>query len=82
MFQNIAQDYDKYEIQDVEQKNNGKNNFKIKTLLSVQNIILYVVSFLVSMVSFEGGILPFGLAIFAAACSNGIPIAILFVLEL
>ena len=81
MFQNIAQDYDKYEIQDVEQKNNGKNNFKIKTLLSVQNIILYVVSFLVSMVSFEGGILPFGLAIFAAACSNGIPIAILFVLN-
>lgn len=81
MFQNIAQDYDEYEIQDVEQKNNNSKKFKIKSLLSIQNIVLYVVSFFASMVSFEGEIAPFGLAIFVAACSNGIPSGILFLVN-
>lgn len=81
MFQNIAQDYDEYEIQDVEQKNNNSRKFKIKSLLSIQNIVLYVISFLASMVSFEGEIAPFGLAIFVAACSNGIPSGILFLVN-
>ncbi len=81
MFQNIAQDYDEYEIQDVEQENRKLNKFKIKDLLSIQNIILYIISFFASMVSFEGEMAPFGLAIFAAACSNGIPSGILFLVN-
>lgn len=81
MFQNIAQDYDDYEIQDVEQKNSNKGNFKIKKLLSIQSIVLYVISFFASTVSFESEIAPFGLAIFAAACSNKIPSAILFLIN-
>lgn len=81
MFQNIAQDYDDYEIQDVEQKNNNQEKFKIKNLLSIRSIILYVISFFASMVSFEGEIAPFGLAIFAAACSNKIPSVILFLVN-
>lgn len=81
MFQNIAQDYDDYEIQDVEQKNSNKGNFKIKKLLSIQSIVLYVISFFASMVSFESEIAPFGLAIFAASCSNKIPSAILFLIN-
>lgn len=81
MFQNIAQDYDEYEIQDVEQKNNNKGKFKIKNLLSIQSIVLYVISFFASMVSFESEIAPFGLAIFAAACSNKIPSVILFLIN-
>lgn len=70
MFQNIAQDYEDYEIQDVEQEKNNKNSIRIKQIFSIQNIILYVVSFLASIVSFEGEIFPFGLAIFAAACAT------------
>lgn len=81
MFQNIAQDYDDYEIQDVEQKNNNQGKFKIKNLLSIRSIILYVISFFASMVSFESEIAPFGLAIFAAACSNKIPSAVLFLIN-
>ena len=81
MFQNIAQDYDQYEIQDVEQQNKNTKKIEIKKLLSIQNIILYVVSFFASMVSFEGEIAPFGLAIFAAACSNRIPSGILFLVN-
>ncbi len=81
MFQNIAQDYDEYEIQDVEQENKKQSRFKIKDLLGVQNIVLYVISFFASMVSFEGEMAPFGLAIFAAACSNGIPSGIIFLIN-
>lgn len=81
MFQNVAQDFDQYEIQDVEQENSKKSKIKIKNLLSIQNIILYAVSFLASMVSFEGDVAPFGVAIFAAACSAGIPSGILFVVN-
>lgn len=81
MFQNIAQDYDEYEIQDVEQENNNLGKIKIKKLLSIQNIVLYVISFFASMVSFESDIAPFGLAIFAAACSNGMPSGILFLVN-
>lgn len=81
MFQNIAQDYDEYEIQDVEQENTKQSRFKIKNLLSVQNIVLYVISFFASTVSFEGEMAPFGLAIFAAACSNRIPSVFLFIIN-
>lgn len=81
MFQNIAQDYDEYEIQDVEQENTKQSRFKIKNLLSVQSIVLYVISFFASMVSFEGEMAPFGLAIFAAACSNRIPSVFLFIIN-
>lgn len=81
MFQNIAQDYDEYEIQDVEQKNSNQGKFKIKNLLSIRSIVLYVISFFASMVSFESEIAPFGLAIFAAACSNKIPSVILFLIN-
>ena len=81
MFQNIVQDYDEYEIQDVEQENEKTSKFKIKKLLSIQNIVLYIISFFASMVSFQGEIAPFGLAIFAAACSNGIPSGILFLVN-
>lgn len=81
MFQNIAQNYDEYEIQDVEQENDNLSKFKIKKLLGIQNIVLYVISFFVSMVSFDSNIAPFGLAIFAAACSNGIPAGILFLVN-
>ena len=81
MFQNIAQDYEEYEIQDVELENKNSNKFKIKKLLSIKNIVLYIISFFASMVSFQGEIAPFGLAIFAAACSNGIPSGILFLVN-
>ena len=81
MFQNIEQDYDEYEIQDVEQEIQNFNKFKIKKLLSIRSVILYIISFFASMVSFEGEIAPFGLAIFVAACSNGIPSGILFLVN-
>ena len=82
MFQGVAGDYGK--------KNHGKDvkfeQIDVKDLLaklfSVRNIIIYVISFLISMVSFGGdsslGIAPFSLSIVAASASCGIPISIVY----
>ena len=82
MFQGVASDFSK--------KNHGKDvkysQIDVKDLLlklfSVRNIIIYVISFLVSMVSFGGdsslGIAPFSLSIVAASASCGIPISIAY----
>ena len=43
------------------------------------SIVLYVVALLLSMVGFNKEMAPFGLAIFAAACSNRIPVGILYI---
>ena len=86
MFQNIANDLNgKNHSQDVK-----FNNEEIKDVLakifSKQNIIIYILSFMISMVSFGGdvslGLAPFGLSIIAAAASSGIPISIIYIITL
>ncbi len=70
MFQNINN-------KTFEQEEKVKRKIDIKSLLKINDIVLYCVAFLVSMVGFNKEIAPFGLAIFAAACSNKIPVGIL-----
>ena len=55
---------------------------KIKSIIQKQDIILYVISLMVSMVSFNGNMAPFGLAIFAACCSNRKPVGFVYILTL
>ena len=64
-----------------EHKDNESFTHKIdiKNLFNVNDIVLYIVAFLISMVGFNKELFPFGLAIFAAACSNRIPVGILYV---
>lgn len=76
MFQNIAEDAKQEEYEDVKEVNKKS---KIKRLFSIQNIILYTISFMLSMVSFGTELAPFGLAIFVATCSNKIPSGVVFV---
>ena len=83
MFQGVAGDYNR--------KNHGKDvkydQIDVKDLLlklfSVINIIIYVISFLISMVNFGGdsslGIAPFSLSIVAASASCGIPISVVYI---
>lgn len=83
MFQGVAGDYNR--------KNHGKDvkydQIDVKDLLlklfSVRNIIIYVISFLISMVNFGGdsslGIAPFSLSIVAASASCGIPISVVYI---
>ncbi len=73
MFQNVIED-------SVEkQENKEKRKIQIKNLFSINDIVLYAISFLVSMVGFNKEIAPFGLAIFAAVCSNRVPVGILYI---
>lgn len=70
MFQNLA---DNIELNQKDVKVNT-NKFEIlKRVFTVQNIIIYVLSFLVSTVSIKDGITPFAMAFFVAACSSTIP---------
>lgn len=88
MFQNIANDFsdnNKNHYKDVKLNNEEMGMF-LKRAFSRQNIILYVISFMISMVSFGGdislGLAPFGLAILAATASSGIPISIVYIITL
>ncbi len=88
MFQNIANDFsdnNKNHYKDVK-LNNEEIGMFLKRAFSRQNIILYVISFMISMVSFGGdislGLAPFGLAILAATASSGIPISIVYIITL
>lgn len=72
MFQNVINQ------NQVEQEEIKPRKINFKELFKINDIVLYAISFLVSMVNFND-ISPFGLAIFAAACSNKIPVGILYV---
>ena len=78
MFQNIIDE----EIKEDKSFDTGKKKKRIinfKNLFSVSDFVLYAVSFMVSMVSFNGEFAPFGLAIFAATCSNRIPAGFVYI---
>ena len=82
MFQGVAGDLGKKS----HSKDVKYSQIDIKDLLSklfsIRNIVIYVISFLVSMVSFGGdsslGIAPFSLSMVAASASCGIPISIVY----
>lgn len=71
MFQNVITNNEEEVIK--------KRRIDIKSLFNINDIVLYAIGLLVSMVGFNKEIAPFGLAIFAAACSNRIPSGILYV---
>ena len=71
MFQNIIDEVTEEQNEEIKQNNKRKINFK--NLFSVSDIVLYVISFMVSMVGFSSEFAPFALSIFAAACSKRTP---------
>ena len=87
MFQNVAKDFENNQssYEDVELKNKKDIKEIITKIFNKQNIVLYIICFMVSMIKFnlEGATsLPvFGLAILAAALSNCIPIGIIFIVS-
>ena len=80
MFQNISEQ----EIE--EEKKEYKNKFDYKLILKnmfrVPNIIVYIVAYMISTISILDGITVFPMAIFAAACSNGIVGSMVYVMTL
>lgn len=80
MFQNIAKDFEENQnsYEDVELNRKEKIKEAIKKCISKKMIIVYIVSFLLSCVSFNINkeLAPFGIAILIAILSNCIPIGI------
>lgn len=80
MFQNLSNNTEDDFYRDVQTKDNERNNNTNKEILkrafSIQNCVIYVLSFLVSMAGGESGLLaiaPFGFAMVAASVGTGIP---------
>ena len=86
MFQNIKKDFKKSEsqVEDVKLIKFEEIKELFKKFFVKKNILLYVVSLMLSMVSFGGnsslGLAPFALAILAATLSNSIPIGVVYIL--
>ena len=80
MFQNIARDFEENQnsYEDVELNKKEKIKEAIKKCISKKMIMVYIVSFLLSCVSFNINkeLAPFGIAILVAILSNCIPIGI------
>lgn len=68
MFQNV-------QYEDIKQENNKIESSVniLKNIFTVKNIVLYVISFMLSMVGLEGEVSPFSIAIVSGCFSCGIP---------
>lgn len=73
MFQNILESVEEQE------DNNTKFKLIIKDLLTIPNIIMYILTIFMSVLSIEKEIIPFGLAMIAATLSAGVPVFGVFV---
>lgn len=89
MFQNIQKDFNVEQEQNEEQRKINKKNIKtiLKDLFSFQNIAIYVIAFMISMVGFRSqnfilSISPFAISFLAAMLSNRMPIGIVYILTL
>ena len=69
MFQNITEN-----VEERESIKTNKIELIVKEFLKVQNVMLIVLTFLISMLSIEDAIAPFGLAMVAATLSSGVPV--------
>ncbi|MCI8361749.1 MAG: SpoIIE family protein phosphatase [Clostridia bacterium] len=82
MFQNIEKNFEENQ-NSYEQVNKSETiNEIIKKSFTKQKVLLYIISFMVSLVSFgvNKDLAPFGIAIFAAILSNSVPVGIPFII--
>lgn len=77
MFQNIPMDDYNKSIDNEDLKKEKIKNI-IRTSFTKQNIVIYIIAFMLSMVNFGAAKVPFGLAIVAAMASNLAPVGLIF----
>ena len=89
MFQNILKDFTNQNNENEQEKIKNKKSIKeiLKNLFNIQNVILYTISFLISMVGFSSenlmlSISPFAISFLAAMLSNYSPVGIVYILTL
>ena len=75
MFQNIA------DAENSKEKNYSSSNviYRLKEIFKYQNVIIYILTFLMSTLSVKGEFAPFGLAMMAACVGESVPIIGVFV---
>ena len=76
MFQNVSNNR-------INENNEKESKFEavLKELFTLHNIIIYILTFLVSMVSIKSEIIPFGLAILAACMGGTVPIFMVYIVS-
>ncbi len=77
MFQNIA---DTGFQEELNEEKDSNINYRLKQIFKFQNIIIYVLTLLMSTLSVKNEIMPFGLAMLAACVGESIPIIGVFVM--
>ena len=86
MFQNISKDFHEDENlnEDVKLYKREEVKTALKRIFAKENIFMYVICFLISMVKFRLdsniSLSVFSIAILAACMSNGIPIGVIYLL--
>ena len=83
MFQNIERSFEdnQNDFEDVQADRKQRIKEFIKQSFTKPKILLYIISFMISLVGFgtNSELAPFGIAMFAATLSNCVPIAIVSV---
>ena len=79
MFQNINSEVEET-LENEEINKVQKNRIKLEKIFSKQNIILYIISFMISTVGISPEIAPLAIAVLAGCLSNSVPIGIIYVL--
>lgn len=80
MFQNIADNTMQNENENL--KRNMRVWLILKELFKPQNVIAYVLTFLVSMIDIRGAYIPLGLAMVSAALGSTVPVALVYLSSL
>ncbi len=79
MFQNIA------DMEDAERKEKVTSRelqYRFKEIFRYQNVIIYILTLLMSTLSLKGEIVPFGLAMVAACVGESVPLVMVFVMAI
>lgn len=79
MFQNIA-DIGVHE--EKTKKESGNLSYRLKEIFKYQNIIIYVLTFLMSTLSIKNEIIPFGLAMVAACVGEAVPLILVYIMAI
>lgn len=79
MFQNIA------DMENARRKENGASSnlqYRLKEIFKYQNVIIYILTLLMSTLSIKGEIVPFGLAMVAACVGESVPLIMVFIMAI
>lgn len=79
MFQNIA---DTGAFEEVNEEQDSNIKYRLMQIFKVQNVIIYVLTLLMSTLSVKNEIMPFGLAMLAACVGESIPIVGVFAMAI